>query len=164
MSSLGDHANKHWAKRMHFPADEVRYLWQPFADLTLDEQEGELEGRLQFSEIDSPDTKRTAIQLYNYEHFKDFMIELNAVCPAKITGWAMYRLKAHQVSGTIADIINDMSGILDCYPVVLEGKTPGHTTICAFDPKSKTKPACFVEFTDLDPAGAFINPYGDNGK
>ncbi len=146
---------------MIFPADSVRYLWQPFADLTLSEQKGELESQIESGEIDSPDKKRTAIEFYNYDHWKDFMIELNAACPDTVTGWQVFRLKADHATGTIADLINGMSNILNCYPVVLEGKTTSHTYVCAFNPKSKVGPTCFIEFLNLDPAGAFINPYDD---
>lgn len=163
MSNLGERANWHWNARMGYPAD-VRYLWQPFSDLTLREQRGELESRLESGEIDSPDKTRTAIELYDYDHWKDFMVELNAACTEPVTGRKVFRDKADHSTGTIAEIIDAMRELLHCYPIVLEGKTQSTTTIAAFNPKSKTSPVCSVEFTDADPAGAFINPYGDNGK
>lgn len=163
MSSLKERAEAYWNDRMGYPA-EVRYIWQPFADLTRQEQEGELECLMDSGEIDSPDKKRTAIQLYDYDHWKDFMVELNAACPDTVTGWQVFRLKADHVTGTIADLINGMSNLLNCYPVVLEGKTSATTAFCAFNPRSKIGPTYYIEFTKMDPAGAFINPYGDNGK
>lgn len=161
MATLKDRAKKAWRDHVISEVDEIRYLWQPFEDLTPEEQKEELEDRLKHENI----TKKDAKAQYNYEHWRDFMVELHAACPDEVTAWAVgfegFGAEADIVKGSIADLINDMT-YGHPYPVILEGKSPGCTLIVAYNPTSKTSPVRFLEFKDSDPAVAFINPYEGN--